>query len=174
MSGTTTTSGAAIVSTIELATALPVAEPAVAETDIGHDGPVTDAGELALPSLEFVGRVAGFPELRHFVLVELEETGFLCSLRSLDDPDVRFLVLPPAPVFPDYTPEIADDWADQLELTSAEEALLLVIVTPGKSAADATANLLAPLVVNVRTRRAAQVLLDDATLSLRAPLRPAS
>jgi len=37
---------------------------------------------------------------------------------------------------------------------------------------DATANLLAPLVINVRTRRAAQVLLDD-DLSLHAPLRSA-
>lgn len=169
--------------TLELADAAPLSEALNRATDsdgltpvtgIGHDVPVTDAAEDTLPSLEFVGPVAGFPSLRRFVLVELEETGMLCSLRSLDDPDVRFLVLPPAPFFPDYAPEIADDWADQLELTSAEDALLLLVVTPGASAADATVNLLAPLVVNVRTRRAAQVLLDDDSLSLRASLRSAA
>lgn len=128
-----------------------------------------DAGDL--PSLEFIGPVAGFPDLRRFVLAELDPPSLLRSLRSLDDPGLRFLVLPPGPFFPDYTPEIGDEWADHLQLTDAEDALVLVIVTPGASAADATANLLAPVVINVVTRQAAQVVLEDSSLPLRAPLR---
>ena len=79
-------------------------------------------------------------------------------------------MLPPGPFFPDYEPEIDDDWAERLELTSSEDALVLVLVTPGATAGEATANLLAPVVINVRTRRAAQIVLDDAALPLRAPL----
>lgn len=140
---------------------------------MGQDGHVSGTTET-LPALDFVGPVAGFPEHRRFVLVELEPAGVLSALRSLDEPGLRFLVVPPAAFFPDYAPELSDEWVEQLRLTRAEDALLLVIVTPGSGAHDATANLLAPVVVNLATREAAQVLLDDQALPLRAPLRPAN
>jgi flagellar assembly factor FliW len=126
-----------------------------------------------LPVVEFVGPIVGFPQHRAFVLVDLEPGGPVRSLRSIDDPDVRFLVVPPGPFFPSYAPEISDDWAAALELRETDEALLLVIVNPGESAAAATANLLAPVVINVATRRAAQVVLGESDLPLRAPLAPA-
>jgi flagellar assembly factor FliW len=138
-----------------------------------QDGRVSDIGADDLPSLDFLGPIAGFPEHRRFVLAELDESSLLRALRSLDDPGLRFLVLPPGPFFPDYTPEIGDDWAERLELTSSEDALVLVLVTPGATAADATVNLMAPVVINVRTRRAAQIVLDDTSLALRAPLHTA-
>jgi flagellar assembly factor FliW len=143
-------------------------------TAVVQDGRVSNTVEDSLPDLEFLGPVAGFPDYRRFVLVELGESSLLCALRSLDDPGLRFLVVPPGPFFPDYTPEIDDDWADRLELTSDQDALVLVVVTPGAAAGDATANLLAPVVINVRTRRAAQIVLDDSSLPLRAPLQTRS
>ena len=156
----------------------------VAGTTMVQDGPVadtgnggkasSDSGDNTVPTLEFVAPIAGFPEHLHFILVELDETGLLCSLQSLESSDLRFLVLPPGPFFADYEPEISQDWADQLEITDPAEALVLVIVTTGASAADATANLLAPVVINLRTRRAAQIVLEDTSMPLRAPLRPAS
>jgi flagellar assembly factor FliW len=136
-----------------------------------QDVPMSDtSAEDELPLLDFLAPVAGFPEHRRFVLAELDESSLLRALRSLDDPALRFLVLPPGPFFPDYDPEIGDDWAERLELTSSDDALVLVLITPGATAAEATANLLAPVVINVRTRRAAQIVLDDSSLPLRAPL----
>lgn len=139
-----------------------------------QDGRVSDTSDDSFPSLEFLGAVAGFPDHLRFVLVELDESSLLRSLQSLDDPALRFLVLPPGPFFPDYEPEIAADWAERLELITAEDALVLVVVTPGATAGDATVNLLAPVVINIRTRRAAQIVLDDSSLPLRAPLQASS
>ena len=130
---------------------------------------VEQTGAVELPALSFVGPVAGFPQHRAFVLTEIDPASMVCALRSIDDPDVRFLVLPPGPLFPDYAPEISDDWAESLELTRADDALVLVIVNPGTSIADATVNLMAPIVINTVTRRAAQVVLAE-DLPLRAPL----
>jgi flagellar assembly factor FliW len=143
-------------------------------TAVVQDERVSDTGESNIPDLEFLGPVAGFPDHRRYVLVELDESSLLRALQSLDDPALRFLVLPPGPFFPDYEPEIGGDWVDQLELTTAEDALVLVVITPGATAADATANLLAPVVINVHTRRAAQIVLDDSSLPLRAPLQTPS
>jgi flagellar assembly factor FliW len=130
---------------------------------------VEQTEDVELPALSFVGPVAGFSQHRAFVLMEIDPASMVCALRSLDDPEVRFLVLPPGPLFPDYAPEISDDWAESLELTRAEDALVLVIVNPGTSIADATVNLMAPIVINTVTLRAAQVVLGE-DLPLRAPL----
>ncbi len=127
----------------------------------------------AVPALEFVGPIAGFPGHRSFVLTEIDPASIVCALQSLEDREVRFLVLPPGPVFPDYAPEISDDWAETLGLTRAEDALVLVIVNAGASIADATANLMAPIIVNTVTLRAAQVVLSDPELPLRASLSAA-
>jgi len=123
-----------------------------------------------LPVIELVHPMPGFPDRRQFALVILDDDSLLCALRSLDDPELRFLVVPPAPFFPDYAPEVGDGVVSELEIGSAEEALVLLVLKAGDSLADTTANLLAPVVVNRRTRRAAQVILDDATLSVSAPL----
>lgn len=124
---------------------------------------------VTLPAVEFIGPVAGFPTLRSFVLTEIDAASVVCALRSLEDPAVRFLVMPPGPFFADYAPEISDDWAESLGLRRAEDALVLVIVNPGTGVVDATVNLLAPIVINTLTLRAAQVVLDQ-DLPLRAPL----
>jgi flagellar assembly factor FliW len=60
-----------------------------------------------------------------------------------------------------------------LGLEDDSDLVTLVVVTLGARAEDATANLMAPVLVNHRTRKAVQVLLDDADLPLRAPLRRA-
>ncbi len=122
-----------------------------------------------IPVIEMVEPMPGFPERTRFALVRLDEDGVLCSLKSVDDPDLRFLVVPPAIFFPDYAPEIDDLTAAALGIERAEDALVLVVVNPGEQAATATANLLAPVVVNTVSRQATQVVLSD-DLPIRAPL----
>jgi flagellar assembly factor FliW len=129
-----------------------------------------DAVQDEIPVLELVEPLPGFPEHRRFALARLDDAGVLCALRSLDDPELRFLVVPPGAFFSDYAPEIDDQTAAALAIDSAEDVLALVMVNPGDSASTATANLLAPVLVNHRTRRAFQVVLDDPSLPLRAPL----
>lgn len=128
------------------------------------------SGEGDLPTLELVVPMPGFPAHRRFVLVRLDADGVLCALRSVTDPELRFLVVPAAHFFPDYAPEIGEADAALLGLDADTPTLLLLVLSPGESLATTTANLLAPLVVNTGTRRAAQLVLADADLPVRAPL----
>ena len=137
-------------------------------TTIAPEEAVAVTGDI--PVVELTAPLPGFPGLRRFALARVVDDGTVCDLRSLDDPTVSFIVVPPAEFFDDYAPEVGDDVADALELGSAEDALVLAVVTLGQSADDATANLRAPIVVNHRTRRAMQVILDDPDLPLKAPL----
>ena len=122
-----------------------------------------------IPVIEMVEPMLGFPDRTRFALVQLDESGVLCALRSVDDPSLRFLVVPPNVFFPDYAPVVDDASVATLGIASADDVLVLVVVNPGDSAAAATANLLAPVLVNTVTRQGGQVVLTD-ELPVRAPL----
>lgn len=123
-----------------------------------------------LPVIELVRPMPGFPERRHFALVQLDDDGVLCSMTSLDEPDLRFLVVPPGRFFPDYAPEVEDDVLEDLEIESEDDVLLLVVLNAGGSLATTTANLAAPVLVNPTTRRGGQIVLDRPGLPVAAPL----
>jgi flagellar assembly factor FliW len=72
--------------------------------------------------------------------------------------------------FPDYAPELDDDTVDRLGISTAEDVLALVIVSLGANPAEATANLLAPLVINRHTLDAAQTVLVSSGYDVRTPL----
>lgn len=126
-----------------------------------------------IPVIELVQDLPGFPGLNRFALVKLDEHGVLCALRSLDDPHLRFLVVPPAAFFPGYEPVVDDETVEALGIERVEDVLLLVVVNAGTSVQTATANLAAPVLVNTATRRAQQVILDDPSLSVSVPLAAA-
>jgi flagellar assembly factor FliW len=128
--------------------------------------------ETDLTALTMSGGMAGFPDAQSFALVEVPQASPLFLLRSLDQEGLEFVVVPPGVFFPEYTPEIDDASAARLELTDAADALLLVVLTVGETLATSTANLLAPIVINQRTRQAAQVVLQG-EFPLRAPLQQA-
>jgi flagellar assembly factor FliW len=120
--------------------------------------------------ITFTQPIPGFPGLKRFVLVRLEGDSAISELRSLEREDVRFVVATPAAFFSDYAIEIDDQQCSDLGLTDAEDVLILVVLTVGRDAASTTANLLAPVVVNVRTRSAAQLILTGSDWPVRAPL----
>jgi flagellar assembly factor FliW len=122
-----------------------------------------------IPVIEMVEPMLGFPDRTRFALVRLDESGVLCALRSVEDPSLRFLVVPPHVFFPDYAPVVDDASVEALGIESADDVLVLVVVNPGDSAAAATANLLAPVLVNTVSRQGGQVVLSD-DLPVRAPL----
>ena len=150
----------------------------------------TVAAVEELPELTFVRPLPGFGDLRRFVLVDLEPPGdhpadegdgaepVLFELRSLEDPAVRFLVAAPAAFFPDYAFELDETECAALGLESESDALVLVLLTVGQDSGEhatpTTANLLAPVVVNVGTRAAAQVILAGTDWPVRAAVVPAA
>lgn len=126
---------------------------------------------IDLPTLDFAGNLIGFPHAHRFALVRVApDNEVLFRLTCLDIEGLEFVAAAPYPFFADYAPEIDDATAERLEIESADDAMLLVLLTVGPDLASTTANLFAPIVVNVHTRRAAQVTLVSGGYSLKAPL----
>jgi flagellar assembly factor FliW len=126
-----------------------------------------------LPVIEFVAPMPGFPTDVRFMLVRVDESGLLYALTSVDSPGLRFLVAPPAPFFPEYAPEVDDETIAALGTLDAANLLVLLVVTTAESAGEATANLMAPIVLDQESRRAVQLVLSGSGHPVRAPLMPA-
>jgi flagellar assembly factor FliW len=137
--------------------------------------PVVAAAE-SIPGrlLDFVEPLPGFPDDRSFALAAVDPDGVLFTLRSLTRPGLRFVVMPPAAFFPDYQPQVTESHVGPLGNVEDVELQVLVIVCVQDGIADATANLLAPIVLVPESGRAMQVVLDDTRLPLRAPLLAAA
>ena len=127
--------------------------------------------ELEMPIIDMALPMPGFPAHRQFVLVRLNEEGLLYAFTSIEDPELRFLVAPPEPFFPDYAPEIENDVFAALNTKDPDRLLLLVVITAGTD--ETTANLMAPIVVDRDSMRAMQVVLNDSSMPVRAIMRSA-
>ena len=130
------------------------------------DPSVLDHAELYLDA-----GLPGFPGAHRFRLGRWgDSAGPFRLLECLDLPGLAFVVVPPEGFFPGYAPEIDRATADRLGLVEPQDALVFVIVTLGPTPYDATVNLLGPLVVNSRSRLAAQIVLDGDGSMVRTPL----
>ena len=123
-------------------------------------------------TLDLIEPLAGFPRYREYVLAPANAGRDLYWLQSLAPEGPRFLAMPAAPYFPDYTPAVPTAACADLGLGSVADADLYCLVTvPDGDIAAATANLRAPVVVNPVTQQARQVVLADGRHPIRRPLR---
>jgi flagellar assembly factor FliW len=129
------------------------------------------AAPVDVPELHFKNGLPGFPGERRFALVRWGGCEGPYSLMvDLAEPEVRFLVTPPHLFFPDYVVDLDDAIASKVGLERAEDCLLLVIVTLTGRPEDATANLLGPIVINLRNQEGTQAVLAESGYSTRTPL----
>jgi flagellar assembly factor FliW len=128
-----------------------------------------------LPSLVAVRLtepLPGFPRYRDYALVPADAEGLLYWVQSVAPDGPRFLAVPAAAYFPDYRPALPGGVCAELELDDAADARLYCLVTvPRGDVSASTANLRAPVVVNLAAGRARQVVLADGSHPIRRPLR---
>ena len=130
-------------------------------------------GDFEVPAdrvLNFPEGLIGFREARRFVLLEPTRPGspFRC-LVSLDVSELSFVVCDPIALWPGYAADLPPP-ADG----SVGDLAALAIVTVPQNANDMTANLMAPLLLDSRTRTGRQTVLDTGRYSTRHHLLPRS
>ena len=109
--------------------------------------------------LLFSGGIYGFEDCRHWVLLADAENEAVAWLQCISKPDVAVPVISPRRFLPDYQVRVARSQLDALELSAPDLAYVLVIVNRNDDAL--TANLKAPLIVNLDRRVGRQVVTND-------------
>jgi flagellar assembly factor FliW len=106
--------------------------------------------------------IIGFAEYRRAELLYLPDHLPLLWMRLHGKDPVHFVVIEPGNVIPDYAPEIFDEDAASLDITTPSEAMVLNIVTLQQEIPlVANANLIGPIIVNRRTRQGRQVVISN-------------
>ena len=126
--------------------------------------PATEQIELPgeLSTISLPEGLVGLPDLNEVELIYAQDQLPFLWLKDCKDEGLSFLVIEPCGLIPDYTVEINDTDIEFLDICSAEDLLLLNIVTlyPGKNP-PATVNLVAPVAINRRTNKGKQVVLAN-------------
>ncbi len=110
--------------------------------------------------ITFAQGILGFPDYTDYVLLPQRETAF-AFLQSIEEPSLRFVVIMPELVRPDYTCSLSEAQAQELAIQSAADAEVFAIVTVPDDVTAMTVNLQAPVIVNPRHRLGKQIVLMD-------------
>ncbi|MCG0239905.1 MAG: flagellar assembly protein FliW [Firmicutes bacterium] len=131
----------------------------------------TAAAAAAARVFAFPEGLIGLPEVRQFVLEPFPGLeGIAWYLKAADGSGLEFLVLNPEPFFPRYRPELPPGDLAALGSPAPEERAILVIATVPEDVRRMTANLRAPVVLNVTRRLGRQVLLAGDEYEVRTPV----
>ncbi len=118
--------------------------------------------------ITFEHGVLGFPNEKRYALIQTGEGSGFYWLQAVDRSDLAFVVCDPRLFVPDYCVPVKLDELSQIHLTDPTTAQVFIIVN--KVDSILTGNLQGPLVVNVETREARQLVLSDRRYSTRHPL----
>lgn len=106
----------------------------------------------------FASPILGFESFKTFVHLTQTNSPFE-FIQSVNDENLAFVVADPFQFEANYEFSLDQRWLDILNIQTKDQVLVRSIVTV-RSSADITMNLKAPLVINLKTKEAAQIILD--------------
>ncbi len=118
--------------------------------------------------IAFEKGILGFPDQHQYALIQTAEESVFYWLQAVDRPSLAFVVCDPRLFVPDYVVPVKLEELTQIGLTDPSTAQVFTIVN--KVDSILTGNLQGPLVVNIETRQARQLVLSDRRYSTRHPL----
>lgn len=104
--------------------------------------------------------ILGFGKLREYVLVERSDESLFIWLQAVKKPSVAFPLLEPQLFERSYRVELIDEDREILKLDNLKHAKVFAIITIPSDPTKMTANLKAPVVININNRHARQVILE--------------
>ena len=124
--------------------------------------------------ITFPDGILGFPEERRYLLLEHDAAGSPFKwLQSLDNPDLAFIVVDPSLIDPTYNVDLDTDLVRLIGTDDPQQCAVMCIVNvPHDHPVHMTANLKAPLVVSVETRRGRQTILGSQAYAISTPVFP--
>ena len=122
--------------------------------------------------IEFPDGLFGFEQNTNFVPLMVEEdSDAVLLLQSMENEELSFVVMNPFMLCEDYDPILSEEDYAKIGTKNQEELSFYVICVVKDDLDASTVNLKCPIVVNVVTRQARQVILDTKEYKLRHYLK---
>ncbi|WP_409252009.1 flagellar assembly protein FliW [Bacillus sp. SCS-153A] len=112
-------------------------------------------------TLIFDGGIPGFLKEKRFVLLPLPDNQFFHILQSVETQHLAFVVTDPFIFFKDYDFTIDENTVEFLGNPVEKDIKVLTILTVKEPMSETTANLQAPVIINLSNKKAKQVILNN-------------
>lgn len=123
--------------------------------------------------ITFENGIIGFPDMKNFALIHDEEEGDNAGIRflqSLDETNFAMPVMNPLIVKPDYDPPVDYDLLAGIEYKEGDNLLVLVTVSIPGDLTKMSVNLQGPIVIDVETHKACQIIVDTGDYPVKFPI----
>ena len=120
--------------------------------------------------ISFTDGILGFPDSKRYILLNADEDSPFKWLQSVDEAETAFLLIDPTIFRPDYEAKLDANTTADLSITSKDDYVVFVIVVVNADPTMSTANLLGPIILNIKNQSASQIVLNNLEYSTRHPL----
>ncbi len=108
--------------------------------------------------------IIGFPNMKNFTLIydlEKGEKDAIKWFQSMDEPEFAMPVMEPQILVEDYNPSVSEEVWNTLGDITPENSLILATVTIPSEIEKISINLKAPIIINMDTKKANQIIVED-------------
>ncbi len=130
-------------------------------------------GELEISEdaiITFPAGLVGLPRHTRYVVFDVEQNSGYQWLQSLDEASLAVIIVRADFIESDFHAQLTEENVKDLSILPDDQVEIVVTVSiPANRPDQATANLRAPIVVNLRTRVAKQIILHE-SIPLQVPL----
>ena len=113
--------------------------------------------------ITFESPIMGFEEYKRYTLIyDSENKGDIMWLQSIEEPELAFTVMDPSSILEKYSPLVEDELLTSLgKVETDEDYFVLTVITIPSDITKMTANLKAPIVINTKTNKASQIVVNN-------------
>ncbi|WP_027339045.1 flagellar assembly protein FliW [Halonatronum saccharophilum] len=105
--------------------------------------------------------ILGFEEYNKFTIIDSLDDQVFYWLQSIEEPDLAFIMVNPNSFVDDYKVNLTESIQKKLSIDKVEDGILYTLVVVEDEGARIRTNLKAPIIINTKNRRAAQIVLES-------------
>lgn len=111
--------------------------------------------------IKFEHGLPGFEDEKEFIQLPLSEESAYQVLQSVKTAGLAFIITSPYAIIADYNFNLEDSIIQALDIKRADEVAVFVIVSIKDTLENSTVNLKAPIVLNIESQKAKQIILEE-------------
>lgn len=109
----------------------------------------------------FENGLPAFEDCKDFIFVMEKKLEPFIIMQSLNDESLSFVCVDPFIITDEYTVRVKENIMETLGIEAKEDMMVLAVVTVNEDMTKTTANLVGPIIMNLKNNKAMQVILDD-------------
>ena len=109
----------------------------------------------------------GFQHIKEYVFILNDKVKPFMFMHALDGSDMCFVCVESFMICPTYQIKLPDGLVSALEIETQEDVLLLNLVTVRQKIEDISANMVSPIVINIKKRLGRQMIVENSEFQMR-------